>query len=82
MSQYQLCELTCMFAVLRPQSVKKLQEYLFFVWDPELPGGENQPMKVLEDGPMDQETYRVSILVLDLIHRIKIVLCLLQASFC
>ncbi|XP_041469372.1 leucine-rich repeat-containing protein 9-like isoform X1 [Lytechinus variegatus] len=42
----------------RPQSMKKLQEYLFFVWDPELPGGENQPMKVLEDGPMDQETYR------------------------
>lgn len=42
----------------KPQTLKKLQEYLFFVWDPELPGGENQPMKVLEEGPMDQETYR------------------------
>ena len=39
--------------------MKKLQEYLFFIWDPELPGGENQPMKILEEGPMDVETYIV-----------------------
>ncbi|XP_072171420.1 leucine-rich repeat-containing protein 9-like [Diadema setosum] len=45
-------------AMAKPQTMKKLQEYLFFVWDPELPGGENQPMKVLEEGPMDQDTYR------------------------
>ena len=50
----------CILLKCRPQTLKKLQEYLFFIWDPELPGGENQPMKVLEEGPMDQETYRVS----------------------
>ncbi|XP_077863786.1 leucine-rich repeat-containing protein 9-like [Saccoglossus kowalevskii] len=41
------------------QSVKKLLEYLFFVWDPELPGGKNELMRVLEEGPMDPETYQI-----------------------
>ncbi|XP_071832914.1 leucine-rich repeat-containing protein 9-like isoform X2 [Apostichopus japonicus] len=39
-------------------TVKKLQEYLFFVVDPALPGGDNQLMSLLEEGPMDPETYQ------------------------
>ncbi|PIK59194.1 hypothetical protein BSL78_03891 [Apostichopus japonicus] len=39
-------------------TVKKLQEYLFFVVDPALPGGENQLMSLLEEGPMDPQTYQ------------------------
>ncbi|XP_077999840.1 leucine-rich repeat-containing protein 9-like isoform X2 [Glandiceps talaboti] len=45
-------------AMSRCQSVKKLLEYLFFVWDPELPGGKNELMRVLEEGPMDADTYK------------------------
>ncbi|XP_038075835.1 leucine-rich repeat-containing protein 9-like [Patiria miniata] len=44
-------------AVTRTPTLKRLQEYLFFVWDPDLPGGENEPVKILEEGPMDCDTY-------------------------
>ncbi|XP_022094850.1 leucine-rich repeat-containing protein 9-like [Acanthaster planci] len=44
--------------VSRAPTLKRLQEYLFFVWDPDLPGGEDEPMKILEEGPLDGETYR------------------------
>ncbi|XP_033624638.1 leucine-rich repeat-containing protein 9-like [Asterias rubens] len=44
-------------SISRTPTLKRLQEYLFFVWDPDLPGGEYEPMKILEEGPMDSETY-------------------------
>ncbi|KAJ8046058.1 Leucine-rich repeat-containing protein 9 [Holothuria leucospilota] len=39
-------------------TVKKLQEYLFFVLDPALPGGDYQLMSLLEEGAMDADTYK------------------------
>lgn len=44
----------------RSPTVKKLQEYLFFVLDPALPGGDYQLMSLLEEGAMDADTYKVS----------------------
>ena len=48
------------FFFCRSPTVKKLQEYLFFVLDPSLPGGDNQLMCLLEEGAMDANTYKVS----------------------
>ncbi|XP_013396331.1 leucine-rich repeat-containing protein 9 [Lingula anatina] len=42
----------------RSGSHKKLIEYLFWVWDPELPGGTSEPARVLEEGFLDSDTYR------------------------
>ncbi|XP_053406324.1 leucine-rich repeat-containing protein 9-like isoform X5 [Mercenaria mercenaria] len=36
---------------------KKLLEYLFWMWDPSLPGGCNEPERILEEGFMDAENY-------------------------
>ncbi|XP_052769048.1 leucine-rich repeat-containing protein 9-like isoform X3 [Mya arenaria] len=36
---------------------KKLLEYLFWMWDPSLPGGTNEPERILEEGFMDAENY-------------------------
>ncbi|KAK3093172.1 hypothetical protein FSP39_012192 [Pinctada imbricata] len=43
---------------LRNHSYKKLLEYLFWMWDPNLPGGEHEACRVLEDGFMDAESYK------------------------
>lgn len=40
---------------------KKLLEYLFWMWDPSLPGGCNEPERILEEGFMDAENYLVNI---------------------
>ncbi len=34
-------------------------EYLFWVWDPELPGSQTETERVLQQGFMDGETYKV-----------------------
>lgn len=36
---------------------KKLLEYLFWMWDPSLPGACNEPERILEEGFMDAENY-------------------------
>lgn len=36
---------------------KKLLEYLFWIWDPEMPGGSMEPLRIPEEGFMDAETY-------------------------
>ena len=35
-------------------------EYLFWIWDPDLPGGQSEPANVLEDGFKDGAMYKVS----------------------
>ncbi|CAH1791753.1 unnamed protein product [Owenia fusiformis] len=42
----------------RSDSYKKKLEYLFWKWDPELPGGLNEPARLLEEGFMDADTYK------------------------
>ncbi|KAL4237983.1 Leucine-rich repeat-containing protein 9 [Mactra antiquata] len=49
----------------RNVSYKKLLEYLFWMWDPSLPGGSNEPERILEEGFMDAENYLVSALNMD-----------------
>ncbi|XP_064621486.1 leucine-rich repeat-containing protein 9-like isoform X3 [Lineus longissimus] len=36
---------------------RKLLEYLFWVWDPEVPGGQTEPARVLEEGFLDADTH-------------------------
>ena len=43
----------------RNTAYKKLLEYLFWVWDPEMPGGSMEPARVPEEGFLDAETYKV-----------------------
>ncbi|KAK7487003.1 hypothetical protein BaRGS_00021673, partial [Batillaria attramentaria] len=38
---------------------KKLLEYLFWMWDPDMPGGSMEPARVPEEGFMDAETYKM-----------------------
>lgn len=47
------------FSVSRNVAYKKLLEYLFWIWDPQLPGGQNEPERILEEGFMDSENYKV-----------------------
>ncbi|XP_021359491.1 leucine-rich repeat-containing protein 9-like isoform X7 [Mizuhopecten yessoensis] len=42
----------------RNTSYKKQLEYLFWMWDPLLLGGVQEPMRVLEEGYMDSNTYK------------------------
>jgi len=44
---------------VRNVGYKKLLEYLFWMWDPSLPGGANEPERILEEGFMEAETYTV-----------------------
>ena len=39
--------------------LKKHLEYLFFVWDPTLPGGGTEMARIPDEGFRDAETYRV-----------------------
>ena len=43
----------------RTTSFKKLLEYLFWIYDPELPGGANELERILEEGFMDPDTLKV-----------------------
>ena len=53
-------KISCQYILsFRNGSYKKLLEYLFWVWDPELPGGLHEHSRILEEGFMDPETYRV-----------------------
>ena len=45
--------------VLRNTSHRKLLEYLFWVWNPEVAGGLTEPSRVLEAGFHDADTYKV-----------------------
>ena len=45
--------------LIRNSSYKKLLEYLFWIHDPELPGGSTEQQRILEDGFMDAATYKV-----------------------
>ena len=36
-----------------------MTEYLFWVWDPEVPGGLHEPARILKEGFMDAEMYKV-----------------------
>ncbi|KAL8572554.1 hypothetical protein ACOMHN_040458 [Nucella lapillus] len=38
---------------------KKLLEYLFWIWDPEIAGGSMEPARVPEEGFRDAETYKM-----------------------
>ncbi|XP_070181590.1 leucine-rich repeat-containing protein 9-like isoform X2 [Littorina saxatilis] len=38
---------------------KKLLEYLFWIWDPNMPGGHVEPARVPEEGFMDADTYKM-----------------------
>ncbi|XP_025105112.1 leucine-rich repeat-containing protein 9-like isoform X2 [Pomacea canaliculata] len=38
---------------------KRLLEYLFWIWDPDMPGGWNEPARVPEEGFMDAESYKM-----------------------
>ncbi|XP_076442127.1 leucine-rich repeat-containing protein 9-like isoform X2 [Babylonia areolata] len=38
---------------------KKLLEYLFWIWDPEMPGGTMEPARVPEEGFRDAETHKM-----------------------
>lgn len=38
---------------------KKLLEYLFWMWDPDMAGGAMEPARVPEEGFMDAETYKM-----------------------
>lgn len=44
----------------RSQYVKNQTEYLFWIWDPELIGGCNEPIRILEEGFLDAESSLVS----------------------
>ncbi|XP_074662952.1 leucine-rich repeat-containing protein 9-like [Tubulanus polymorphus] len=46
------------YCTTKNPSYKKLLEYLFWVWDPELAGGHMEPKRVLEEGFMDAESYQ------------------------
>ena len=48
----------CIF-VFRNIAYKKLLEYLFWMWDPEMPGGQMEPARIPEEGFMDADTYKV-----------------------
>ena len=52
-----------LFAV-RGRSPKRLLEYLFFMWDPELADSDNQLLAVLEDGFRDSAAYEVCVRLL------------------
>ena len=39
--------------------LKKHLEYLFFVWDPTLPGGGTEMARIPDEGFRDAETYKV-----------------------
>lgn len=47
----------CLF--YRNTAYKKLLEYLFWMWDPQLPGGAQEPTRVLEEGFLDADSYQV-----------------------
>jgi len=36
--------------------MKKKLEYLFWVWDPDLVGQQNEPTRILEEGFLDSES--------------------------
>lgn len=42
----------------RPPNVQNNVEYLFWVWDPEMAGGLNEPARVCEDGFLDADSYK------------------------
>lgn len=42
----------------RNTAYKKLLEYLFWIWDPQLPGGFHETTRVLEEGYMDAISYK------------------------
>lgn len=46
--------------MFRNTNYKRLLEYLFWIWDPDMPGGGNEPARVPEEGFMDAESYKVS----------------------
>lgn len=48
----------------RNTAYKKLLEYLFWIWDPQLPGGFHETTRVLEEGYMDAISYKVQIRVI------------------
>ena len=50
------------FIFCRGSAYKKLLEYLFWIWDPDLPGGQHEPRRVIQDGFMDPATCKVIIL--------------------
>lgn len=50
----------------RNTAYKKLLEYLFWIWDPQLPGGFHETTRVLEEGYMDAISYKVQIRVINL----------------
>lgn len=50
----------------RNTAYKKLLEYLFWIWDPQLPGGFHETTQVLEEGYMDAISYKVQIRVINL----------------
>jgi hypothetical protein len=47
------------FGISRNTTYKKLLEYLFWIWDPNLPGGVHETTRVVEEGFMDSMSYKV-----------------------
>ena len=45
--------------IFRNPGYKNLLEYLFWIWDPEVPGGQTDIARILEDGFPDASTYKV-----------------------
>ena len=50
----------CLFCDFRNTAYKKMLEYLFWTWDPHLPGGVHEKTRILEEGFMDAISYKVS----------------------
>ena len=55
------------FIFCRSSAYKKLLEYLFWVWDPDLPGGQHEPRRVIQNGFMDPVTCKVVMVFLTFI---------------
>ena len=57
-----VCVFKCVchvYVLFRSINYKKLLEYLFWVYDPELPGGATEMERVLEEGFMDPDMLKV-----------------------
>ena len=59
MTHSQSVQCCCCCLWRRTTSFKKLLEYLFWIYDPELPGGANELERILEEGFMDPDTLKV-----------------------
>ena len=62
--------------IFRNPGYKNLLEYLFWIWDPEVPGGQTDVARILEDGFPDASTYKVCAKLSIFYSRVVVLTCL------